>query len=181
MTGVRRKNQGMYLLLWIGIGITAATIGANRVFASGLVDYRLLYQYLQQGWQDTANGDWKSVCRILLIRVAQTAVIEFLCRSRIHRLTVPLLLVWAGCGAGLSLVLMTWQQGVLGLFVFLVSIFPHQIFYGAAWGILLIKCLSGYEAGRRRFWGAVTALLLFGILMEVHVNARLLSLFSFCG
>ena len=163
MTGVKRKNQGMYLLLWVGIGMTMATIAANRMFASGLVDYQLLYQYLQQGWQNTANGDWKCVCRILMIRVAQTAVIELLCRSRLHRLTVPLLLIF------------------LGLFVFLVSIFPHQIFYGAAWGILLIKCLSGYEARRHRFWGAVTALLLFGILLEVHVNARLLSLLSFCG
>ena len=91
MTGVKRKNQGMYLLLWVGIGMTMATIAANRMFASGLVDYQLLYQYLQQGWQNTANGDWKCVCRILMIRVAQTAVIELLCRSRLHRLTVPLL------------------------------------------------------------------------------------------
>ncbi len=178
---MRKRNQGVYLLFWIGLGMAAATIGANRMFASGLVDYRLLYQYLQEGWRNTAAGDWKSVCRILLVRVAETAVIELLCRSRFHRLSVPLLLIWAGCGIGMSLVLMTWHQGFWGLFVFLASIFPHQLFYGTAWGILLIKCLSGYEARRRRFWGAVTALLLFGILLEVHVNAKMLSFFSFCG
>ena len=56
---MRRKNQGIYLLFWISAGIVLATIGANRVFASGLVDYRLLYQYLLEGWQSMAARDWK--------------------------------------------------------------------------------------------------------------------------
>ena len=150
-----------------------ATIAGNRLFASGLVDYRILYQYLQQGWQNMLAKDWKCLLRILLVR---SPAIEFLCRNRLHKFSVPLLLIWAGCSAGFSLVLMTWYRGGFGLVVFLVSHFPHQIFYGIAWGILIFKCLSGYEARRRRFWGAVIALLLFGILMEVHVNAWLLSM-----
>lgn len=170
-----RKGREIYLLFWIGAGLALATIGANRVFASGLVDYRLLYQYVLEGWQNTAAGDWKCVLRILLVRIVQTVAIEAMCRSRLQRIAVPFLLIWAGCGAGLSLVLMTWYRGVFGLIVFIVSVFPHQLFYGTAWGILIFKCLSGYEARRRRFWGAVVALLLFGILMEVHVNARLLA------
>lgn len=174
---MRRKNQGIYLFFWISIGILAATVGANRVFASGLVDYRLLYQHLLHGWQKTAERDWRCVFRVLFVRLFQTAVVEMTCRSRPRRLTVPLLLIWAGCSAGFSLVLMTWSQGGFGLAVFLVSNFPHQLFYGAAWGILIFKCLSGYEARRRRFWGAVAALLLFGVLAEVHVNALLLSFF----
>lgn len=170
-----RRNQGIYLLFWIGVGLTLATIGANRVFASGLVDYQVLYQYVLEGWQSTAAGDWKCIMRILLVRILQTAGIEALCRSRMNKVAVPFLLIWVGCAAGLSLVLMTWYRGIFGLIVFLISVFPHQLFYGTAWGILLFKCLSGYETRRHRFWGAVTALLLFGILLEIHVNARLLS------
>ena len=176
---MRRKNQGIYLLFWISAGIVLATIGANRVFASGLVDYRLLYQYLLEGWQSMAARDWKCVLRVLSVRFFQTAVVELICRSRLHRILLPLLLVWAGCSFGFALVLMTWYQGVFGLVVFLVSNFPHQLFYGTAWGILIFKCLSGYEVRRRMFWGAVAAFLLFGILAEVHVNGRLISfLFS---
>lgn len=173
---MRRRSQGIYLLFWVGLGMLLATVTGNRLFASGLVDYRILYQYLQQGWQNMLAKDWKCLLRILLVRSLQTAAVEFLCRNRLHRLLVPLLLVWAGCSAGFSLVLMTWYRGGFGLIVFLASNFPHQLFYGTAWGILIFKCLSGYEVRRRRFWGAVAALLLFGVLMEVHVNARLLSM-----
>ncbi|MCI8659395.1 MAG: hypothetical protein HFG54_03960 [Lachnospiraceae bacterium] len=170
-----RRNQGIYLLFWISVGLMLATIGANRVFASGLVDYQVLYQYVLEGWQNTATGDWKCVFRILAVRIFQTAMVEALCRSRLHKVAIPLLLAWVGCAAGLSLVLMTWYRGIFGLIVFLISVFPHQIFYGTAWGILIFKCLSGYETRKGRFWGAVAALILFGILLEIHVNARLLS------
>lgn len=170
-----RRNQGIYLIFWVSVGMALATVAANRVFASGLVDYCILYQYLQRGWQSLAQKDFSCVLRILLVRILETAVVEFLCRNRLHRMFVPLLLVWAGCSAGFSLVLMTWYQGAAGLLLFLASNFPHQLFYGAAWGILIFKCLSGYEARRRRFWGAVAALLLFGVLAEIHVNTLLLS------
>lgn len=169
-----RKRQYQYVLLWAGTGILLATIVANRVFASGLVDYRLMYQSLQQGWQNMTQKDWKCAVRILGIRSLQMAAVALMCRNRLHRILVPLLLIWAGAGAAFSLVTMTWSQGVPGLLIFLVSNFPHQLFYGAAWGILIFKCLSGYEVQKRRFWGAVTALLLFGILAEIHVNAFLL-------
>lgn len=172
---MRRRNQGIYLLFWIGAGMLLATVLANRVFASGLVDYRILYQYLQQGWQNMIAKDWKCIMRILLIRSVQTLAVELLCRNRLHRMLVPLILIWAGVSVGFSMVLMTWYQGMFGLVVFLVSNFPHQLFYGTAWGILIFKCLSGYEARKHRFWGAVAALLLFGVLMEVHVNAIFLS------
>lgn len=172
---MRRRNQGIYLLFWIGAGMLLATVFANRVFASGLVDYRILYHYLQKGWQKMIEKDWKCIMRILLIRSVQTLAVEFICRNRLHRLLVPLMLVWIGFSVGFSMVLMTWYQGMFGLIVFLVSNFPHQLFYGTAWGILIFKCLSGYEARKRRFWGAVAAFLLFGVLTEVHVNSMLLS------
>ena len=173
---MRRRNQWIYLLFWIGVGMMTATVAANRAFASGLVDYRILYQYLQRGWQSMIEKDWKCMLRILAVRSLQTAAVELICRNRLHWLSVPFLLIWAGCSAGFSLVLMTWYQGWMGLFFFLISNFPHQLFYGTAWGILIFRCLSGYEVRLRRFWGAVAALLLFGVLAEVHINTLLLSL-----
>ena len=175
---MRRRNQGIYLLFWIGAGLLLATVAANQMFASGVVDYHVLYGYLQRGWENTKEKQLGSVIRILLVRILQTAVVEVLCRGRMNRLSVGVLLSWAGCGAGFSMALMTWHRGAYGLIVFLLSNFPHQLFYGMAWGILIIRCLSGYEARRNRFRGAVLACLLFGILSEVHVNPMLLPLIS---
>ncbi len=166
----RRKIQGIYLLFWIGAGILLATIAANQLFASGVVDYQILYGYLQRGWQNTGEKRLGSIFWILLVRMAETVMVEMLCRSRMRRLWVGLLLLWIGCGAGFSLVLMTWYNGAYGLVVFLLSNFPHQLFYGLSWGILIIRHFSGYEARERRFWGVVLALLLFGILAEIHIN-----------
>lgn len=74
-----------------------ATVGANRVFASGLVDYRILYQYLQRGWQSLAQKDFSCVLRILLVRFLETAVVEFLCRNRLHKMLSPY--CWSGPAA----------------------------------------------------------------------------------
>lgn len=173
---MRRISQGYYLLIWVGIGIVAVTLAANRLFASGLVNYQVLYEYMLQGWQHgTKEGraDTWALIEILTVRLVETAVIAFVCRSASRdgrRLWVCLLLLYSGAVTGLSVVLMTWCRGFTGIFLCLVACLPHYLFYLTAWGILILQALAGYEIRKGRFWPVIGLLLTAGIMSEIWLN-----------
>lgn len=173
---MRRISQGYYLLLWMGIGIVVATLAANRLFSSGLVNYQVLYQNMVAGWQHGAEAgrtDIWTVLRILAVRMMETAAIAFVCRSafrRGRRIGITLLLAYTGAVTGVCMVLMTWCRGLLGIFSCFAACMPHYLFYLMAWGMLILQALSGYEIRRGRFWTAFGLLFAAGILSEIFIN-----------
>ena len=173
---MRRITQGYALLIWMGIGIVVATMAANRLFASGLVNYQVLYQYMVQGWQrgtGTEGADAWTMIQILVVRLAETAVIAFVCRRAAHgrgKIGIFLLLAYTGAVTGLSVVLMTWCRGFVGIFCCLAACLPHYLFYLMAWGILILQALAGYEIRKGRFWPVVALLLTAGIMSEIWLN-----------
>lgn len=170
------KSRGeRYLLFWVGLGVLLATVAANRVFASGLVDYRILYESFCRGWQGLGEKRFSFRFRLIFARLTQACILLYLGRRHRRRVGVPLALVWLGFGLGLSLTVMTWNRSVYGLLIFVASWLPHGLFYGLAWAL----ALSGTEGGgspRRGVLGGVAGLLLLGLLGEMHVNPWLLSL-----
>lgn len=173
---MKRISQAYYFLIWIGIGIVAATVAANRLFASGLVNYQVLYRYMEAGWQHGAEMgrmDARAVFEILTVRLAETAVIAFVCRRASHgghRTGICLLLIYSGAVTGLSVVLMTWCRGFLGIFCGIAACMPHYLLYLAAWGILILQALAGYEIRKNRFWPVVGLLVAAGIMAEIWLN-----------
>lgn len=173
---MRRISQGYYLLLWMGIGIVVATLAANRLFSSGLVNYQVLYQSMVAGWQHGAEADridvW-AVIQILAVRMMETAAIAFVCRSafrRGRRIGISLLLVYTGAVTGVCMVLMTWCRGFFGIVSCFAACMPQYVFYLMAWGMLSLQALSGYEIRRGRFWTVFWLLLAAGILSEIFLN-----------
>lgn len=168
--------QGYTLLIWLGIGIVAATVAANRLFASGLVNYQTLYQYVVQGWQHGAGPDgadaW-TVIEVLTVRLAETAVVAFVCRQAAQggkKIGIFLLLAYTGAVTGVTVVLMTWCRGFFGIFCCLVACLPHYLFYLMAWGILILQALAGYEIRKGRFWPVVALVMTAGIMSEIWLN-----------
>lgn len=173
-----RRGQGFFLIFWFGVGVALATLAANRVFSSGLVDHRILYESLEQGWRQLLEKRAAGILRVLFLRLLQTVAVAWLCRKRSRPFLLLFPLCWAGFGAGLSLVVMTWNRGPFGLLWFVLSWFPHQLFYGAAWGMMILDRLSGRGGRNGSFRAGMAALVMFGILTEIQLNPRLLSLFS---
>lgn len=167
MKYIRRES---YLLLWLAAGWLIAAVGANRLFASGLVNYQILYGFITRGWESAVQGQTAGVLKILAVRLAETAVIVGICRSHFRGPGIPLMLLSMGLSAGISLVLFTWCRGVFGIFCFLLSGFPQGFFYLAAWGILILKYAMSYEVRKGKFWSMVLALLLLGICSEIWLN-----------
>lgn len=168
--------QGYTLLIWLGIGIMAATVAANRLFASGLVNYQALYQYVVQGWQHgtgPGGADAWAVIEVLTVRLAETAVVAFVCRRAAQggkKAGIYLLLAYTGAVTGVTVVLMTWCRGFVGIFCCLVACLPHYLFYLMAWGILILQALAGYEIRKGRFWPVVALVLTAGIMSEIWLN-----------
>lgn len=167
MKHIRRES---YLLLWLAAGWLLAAVGANRMFASGLVNYQVLYGYVTRGWASAAQGETAGVLKILIVRLFETALIASVCRSRMRGPGIILILIAAGLSAGVSLVLLTWCRGVMGIICFLLAGFPQDLFYLSAWGILILKYAMSYEVRRGKFWSIVVALLMLGISAEIWLN-----------
>lgn len=173
---MRRIGQGYYLLIWLGIGVVAATMASNRLFASGLVNYQVLYQYMVQGWQHgtgAEGADAWAIAEILAIRLAETVVVASVCRRKARgggRGGICLLLAYMGAVTGLSVALMTWCRGFVGIFCCLLACLPHYLFYLVAWGILILQALAGYEIRKGRFWPVVGLLITAGIMSEIWLN-----------
>ena len=81
-----------------------------------------------------------------------------------------------GFAGSTALVVFTWCRGLEGMWCFLVSGFPHQLFYLAAWGLLAYRYGYGLSARRGRFWSAVISLTAGGILAEIRLNPLFLKL-----
>lgn len=167
-----RIRQEAYILIWIGIGIVLSTAAANKIFAARLADYQLLYKNLCRGWERLASGETPAVIKTVGARLLQSAGIAAVCRREGHLRDagIPGVLLFAGITFGYLLVLFTWCRGIFGILLFLAAGFPHMLCYGAAWGILILRGLSGYEIRRFRFWGAVGGLTAAGIFLEIYVH-----------
>lgn len=174
---MRRLRIEQELLLWFGIGVVASTFLMNRLLESGLVNYQILYENLYQNWsQGPDNRDWM-VWRIVLVRVVQTAVLVWLCRSRYWKAAIRILPLFLGMSMAVLLVFLTWNCGVSGLVCFAILGFPHGICYLAAWMLILFRYASRYEVRRGKFWSAVLTALLAGMLSEILINPWFLKFF----
>ena len=179
MQGAKRES---FLFFWLAAGVAFATVAANRLFAAGIVSYEALYQSVTRGWdslEGAGTGNLSFVLRfqirIFLVRAVQTAVIFWVCRSSLRSLGISALLFMAGFSAGAALVLFTWCRGWFGLICFLLSGFPQEGCYLAAWGLMIIRYGLSVEVRPGRFWGAVAAFLLAGLFLEWKINPIIVS------
>lgn len=163
--------------VWLILGWLTAAVLANRLFASGIVSYEVLYDSLRQGWSLAAERGFAVVLRVLVLRVLGFLAILWMLNSRGRQAGIRFLLFVFGLSAGLSLVLMTWCRGMLGLVLFLMAGFPQELFYLSALGILFYRYAFVRETMKIRFWGTVVLLFLLGILCEIWINPMITKYF----
>lgn len=167
---MRRIRQESRLLFWFACGVIPVTLLMNRLLGSGVVHVPVLGSYLQDGWQRAAAGGKGMVWRIVLTRLAETAFVAGICRSRMRGLAVRMLPWLWGAATAVLLVVMTWYRGIWGLVYGLLPLLPHGPVYAVLWFLLLWRCSFSREVRRGRFWSALIFLLAAGILLEIYVN-----------
>ncbi len=167
---MRRERTIWLCMLLFGAGTAAGTVLANRLFASGLVDYRLLYETCVRTADDGFGG---RTARLVLIRLLETAAVAFTCSGNRGRTGAGILLILAGCFVSAKLSLMTWCRGILGPLAFAVSCFPDGPLYAAAWGLLILRAVAGREVRRESFWLMFMLLIAAAVLTEIYVSPAL--------
>lgn len=75
-----------------------------------------------------------------------------------------------GLGGGFMLSIATLQNGVSGLFLFLLAMLPQWLFYLPVWMILAVKAEDGLEQMKFRYWPILLAAVLTGIFLEAYIN-----------
>lgn len=162
-------NQKYWLYSSVGWGMLSITLMGNYLFASGIVNYELLYQSVQLGWDHAMKYEYMTVIKILLIRTMITGGIWFTCRNRQCLFYKVIILVFIGIGIGYEIVLFTWNKGMLGLWYLLLCNTPHSFLYGGAWLFLIEN-----QGKQPKFipW------ILFGvgIFFEIYINPLFLGL-----
>lgn len=171
---MKQYQQRYGLILWFGMGIIVSTIAANRLFASGVVNYQMLHQYVQRGWDvGQQKNMWVSV-KTILVRILETAAIYLVCKRGFRHLAVWGLLFLAGVGGGLSITLMTWNYGLRGILVSFLSWLPHYLCYLSAWGMMILPGYFGYEVRKGRYLSVIIGFTAMGIVAEILVHPLLL-------
>lgn len=79
-----------------------------------------------------------------------------------------------GFGCGLMIAVMTLQRGILGMLTYLLTMFPHWLFYLPVWAFLAVKAEDGLSVLRLRIWGGLAVLMLLGTILEAYVNPYLM-------
>lgn len=79
----------------------------------------------------------------------------------------------AGAVCGLLIAALTFDRGLLGLPIFLLSVFPQWIFYLPVWVFMAVRAGEGLERLKLRAWFLLTALAAAGIFSEAYLNPLL--------
>lgn len=173
---MKRVHLKQQTFLCAAAGILLGTIFCNQVFFSGLVNYTVLYGFLERGWNHAAAAEQGFVFDVLSVRLAETAAIFMLAKCRLRSSLIFFYTLWMGVCASAVLTILTWSRGFLGFPYFLACIFPHMFFYTVLWGLLALHCRMSYGIRRGRFWSVIAALAAAGICSEIFLNSRILGL-----
>ena len=101
----------------------------------------------------------------------------FLVLAGITKIRIPIYALFtmaAGAGSGILISIMVLKYGLMGIAVFLISIFPQFIFYGIMY-VLMLKIFieSTGLAGMRKnliLAGIIIAMFIAGTYMEAFLN-----------
>lgn len=148
-------------------------VSGDYVAAMGMFDDYALNRYMQT---DIIVQDY--FWYLLPVRIVPLAVIVLLGRMRIRKGVAVGVFVWTGFLLGLLFTAAIIKMGVKGLLFCLACLFPHGIFYGVGYGILLWY-LYLYPKIR---WDTVKTMTVFllisaGIVLECYANPFFMKMF----
>lgn len=175
---MKRKRR---IFLWGVAGWILASLLANRVFASGLVNVAVLSEMIAGRCGNLGGESRGGWIRLFFLRTLQTGVLAGICAGRFAKAGVRAALFLTGACASATLVILTWTRGTAGILIFLCALFPQDLFYLTAW-FLLIAESTEYpypfpRPYRRRIWLIAGFLCIAGIWAELVIGKKILKIF----
>lgn len=123
-------NKRFLIVLFLGIisgTLFANFLGTKHISDWGIFDVAYMEKYstitidYPKLWQYVAEDRLRDIIFLCIISLTAISISIFM-----------LYLFYIGIGIGLVISMATMQYGIFGLWIYVVSIFPHYIFYGLA-------------------------------------------------
>ncbi len=173
----RIKRKGHLLWLCLGIGFLIGIIYENIVIKSQGTSIRLFQMYYLKKYSEANVVAEDFLWYAVRTRIAPLIIF---CLSVCFKWKKPMAVIymtWTGFLGGILTVAAIIQLGLKGILLCIAGIFPHILFYGVSYGILLMYLYSYLENRWNGKKTIIVILMLFlGILIEVYVNPYLLNL-----
>ncbi len=167
---MKRIRQEHILFLYFVVSVVLTSVLCSRLFAAGIIQYLILYENLEQGWNTILDQGAGLSWKVAATRTATVSVIILCLRSRQRHRFVRLFSAGAGICTSVLISILTWSRGFSGFLFFLILWFPHGLCYGAAFFLLLLSAGEQSVLHKGKFWSALLCLLSLGMLAELKIN-----------
>ena len=172
-------NNRFVIVLFLGIvagSIFANVFGTTHINDWGIFDGEYLEKYTSIS---VNNGDlWKYVVKDRLRDYL------FLCIISLTSISISMLMLYLfyiGMGAGLIISMASMQYGIYGIWLYIVSVFPHYIFYTIAMIVLInwkftpndFRRIRGTRQGMLALV-CTCVLVIVGTYLEAYINPTLI-------
>jgi hypothetical protein len=161
----------MFLL---AIGFFIGIIYENMIASMQIFETEKLHVF------QTMSFEWKEYLPyILKIRMIPLICVVFLWNFKWRKVVVAALSVWFGFFLGRFLVSAILLEGLKGIGLCVAVLFPHTLFYGLSYLILLMHLYND----RRRTWNKMKTSVfaicfLLGVWSEVYINPKILKIIA---
>lgn len=172
-----RQNKRVLLVL-IMLGFFVGIVYSNLISPDYIESYTVFGSYFQSVYDQRAivKEDW--FVYLVVLRGTPALVLMLLAYTSFRVPSVVASLLWTGFSAGAYLTAGVLMMQTKGLVLAVISMFPQMVFYVPAY-FLILWYLYSYPVNRWNYTktGAVTVLLLVGILCECYISPIFLQMY----
>ncbi len=170
---MKRKNiQNQLLIVFLAVGFFVG----------------ILYENIFLKWQNSNESilqisnlnlvTEEYLLRILWIRIVPIIVLCILGRITWRKVLIAIGLLWTGFLIGVLTVMSVMSYGIRGILFCLIGLLPHMLFYGLAYGVVIIYFYRypdrQWNSGKTIF---VVLTLFIGMILESYLTPLLLKWF----
>lgn len=169
------KYKNKLLPAFLAVGFLAGMLYENLISRSRGMSIELWESGFLTRYLQTEIVAEEYLWYVIKLRVLPLLGLCILGTFRWRKIIVAAGLLWTGFLTGILTVSAVMQLGIKGILFCIVALFPHMVFYGMAYGIILLY-LYHYP---RKQWNVsktvfVILMLFLGVVLETYVNPFLM-------
>lgn len=160
------------------VGFVGGILYSNCIAKEYLLSLVFLDHYNLNQFVQTGSKDISYLFHLIKIRLIPFAAMFLFRTNRFWKLFVSLFLVWTGFLCGIIFTAATIKMGLKGIFLSLIVILPHGIFYVLGYGLLILY-LDGFNRKNMEYNQIIIflAFICIGIALEFCVNPIMVKFF----
>ncbi len=172
-----RENGKVFLLLYL-FGFLFGIFYANTISKEFIMNIGIFNDSYLKHYLESSINEQKYALYLMKIRSVPFILLLILGLTKLRKMIAAVFLVWTGFLIGVITSVAVMKLGIVGIFFNIISLFPHFIFYGLEYIILLLNISRRDKVKWSPFSLAVMILLfVMGVIMESYINPVLMKMF----